>query len=451
MVKYARFPAAVAAVLAFLGCSGDDSGRADPATLRVLNYCDLTAPAAADEAARVWDVFGEANPHISIIREDLYGESYYDRVETSIREGNLPDLIFAWPGGRSAPLHVGGFLKDLSALAARDRLGEIYAPAALDGSLQAGGVLGTLPRSLSSTHVFYVNAAVLADAGLSPAKTYDELRAQVPLLKARGYETAILGNEDGWVMQRCLFSLVAGRFCGRGWEGRILSGEAQFTGADFTEALEFIRSLYADGVIARSTLQVDYRSVMDQFLEGKAAYLIDGDWRVRDLLVLPPERQGDFQLALFPEIAGTALGRSTSVIPGPGWGISAAVPEGSAGERAAWRLARWLSGGETQAWLLGSRGIATPSRVDIDESALELGPIQRTAAALVREYGTGTAVIDQAFSGEVCAVLNDGLQELGLGTKTSGDVAMAVQNAFNAWKARQEQAPQGTIPGSPEE
>jgi raffinose/stachyose/melibiose transport system substrate-binding protein len=437
MKKYARFSAALlaaAAVVALWGCSGDDSGRADPATLRVLNYSDMGDPAAAEETARVWDAFGEANPHITILREDLYGESYHERVAAAIREGNLPDVVFAWPGGRSSPLHTGFFLADLSALAARDKLDGRYAPAALDGSLQAAGALGTLPRSLSSTHVFYVNTAVLSDAGLSPAKTYDELKAQVPLLKARGYETVILGNEDSWVMQRCLFSLVAGRFCGPGWERRILSGEEQFTGPRFTEALEFIRSLYADGVIARSTLLIDYRSVADRFMENKAAYLIDGDWRVRDLLVLTPERQGDIRLALFPEIDGT--GQSTSLIPGPGWGISAALPERSAEKRAAWRLVQWLSGRETQAWLLEAGGISVPSRIDIDEAALDLEPLQKAAAALVRDYGTGTAVIDQVFPGELAAALNDGLQELGMGTKTSGDVARTVQEAFNKWKTR---------------
>jgi raffinose/stachyose/melibiose transport system substrate-binding protein len=365
----------------------------------------------------------------------LYGESYYDRVKASIEEGDLPDLLFAWPGGRASPLRDEVYLRDLSSLAARDKLGERYAPAALDGSLQASGALRTLPRSLSSTHVFYANTAVLSDAGLSPATTYDELKAQVPALRAKGYETAILGNEDSWVMQRCLFSAIAGRFCGQGWERRILTAGERFTDPGFTAALEFIRSLYADGVIARSTLLIDYREAMALFKESRAAYLIDGDWRVRDLLSLPPERQGDFQLALFPEIAGTALARSTSVIPGPGWAINAALPEGSAELRAAWRLAQWLAGRETQTWLLGSGAIATPSRLDIDEDALGLEPVRRATAALVRQYGTGTAAIDQVFPESVCAAINDGLQELGMGTKTSFDVARMVQNAFDAWRA----------------
>jgi raffinose/stachyose/melibiose transport system substrate-binding protein len=437
MVKSFYFFAALfaaAVVVAFFGCSGDDSRRADPATLRVLNYFNPASPGGAEEIAFVWDAFLEANPHIAIIREDLYGESYYDRVEACIREGDLPDLIFAWPGGRSAPLHTGGFLQDLSALAARDKLAEQYSPAALDGRFQAGGFLGVLPVSLSFDHVLYVNAAVLSELGLSPAKTYDELKAQVPLLDAAGYATVILGNQDSWVMQRCLFSLVAGRFCGQGWEQRILSGEARFTQGDFTDALEFIRSLYADGVIARSTLLIDCREAAERFADNQAAYLIDGDWRTRDLLALAPE--GDIRLALFPDISGAALNRTASVSPGPGWAVNAGIPKRSAQERAAWRLARWLSGGETQARLLASGAISAPSRLDIDEEALDLPPLRKGLAALVREFDTGAPAIDQVFPEEVWGPLNDGLQELGMGTKTSAEAARMIQAAFDAWKAR---------------
>jgi raffinose/stachyose/melibiose transport system substrate-binding protein len=432
MLKYSRLPAALTAVvvfLAFFGCSGRDA----PATLRVLNYMDRSSPGSEEEIARLWDAFGEANPHITIIREDLYGESYHDRVEDSIHEGNLPDVIFAWPAGRSSILHTGGFLKDLSALTAKDRLKDSYAPAALDGSFQAGGYLALLPRSLSLTHVFYVNTAVLAAAGLSPAKTYDELKAQVAPLRAAGYETVILGNEDSWVMQQCLFSMLAARFCGPAWARRILSGDARFTDGDFTDALEFVRSLYADGVIARSTLLDDYRGMADRFMDNKAAYLVDGDWRVRELLAFPRERQGDIQLALFPEISGVALNRSASLIPGPGWGINARLPANSAEARAAWRLVRWLSGKEAQTWLLGAGDITTPSRLDVDEVALHLAPLEKAAAALVRRCETGSVTINEVFPAELCIPINDGLQELGMGTKTSGEVAQGIQTAFNAF------------------
>jgi raffinose/stachyose/melibiose transport system substrate-binding protein len=416
------------AVLGFSGCSGQDD---EPVTFRVVNYFDMTQPNSAEEMARVWDAFGKANPHITIVREDLYGESYHDRIAACIEERQFPDLIFAWPSGRSAGLHTGNFLKDLSSLAARDKLGTVFFPSALDGKAQAAGYMGILPRSISSTHVFYVNTAVLTDAGLTAAKTYDELKAQVPILRSKGYETIIICNQDAWVMQQCLFSLIAGRFCGEAWEQRILSGNARFTDGDFTAALGFIQSLYIDEVISRNTLQIDYRDVVVRFAENKAAYLIDGDWRARELISLG--RQGDILITLFPEISGVKFNASSSVIPGAGWGINGNIREKSPEERAAWRLVQWLSGKETQILLLEAGVIGIPSRIDIDEGSLGLSPIQIGIAKLVREFKTGTAVIDRVFPENVYTPINDGLQEIAMGTKNPAEVAQSVQRAFDAW------------------
>jgi raffinose/stachyose/melibiose transport system substrate-binding protein len=432
MVKLFHLMALMAAVfmavLAFSGCSGKDD---EPVTLRVLNYFDMTQSNGAEELARVWNAFGEANPHITVVREDLYGESYHDRIAACIEERQFPDLIFAWPSGRSAGLHTGNFLKDLSPLAVRDKLETVFFPPALDGKAQAAGYMGILPRSISSTHAFYVNTEVLADAGLTAAKTYDELKAQVPILRSKGYETIIICNQDAWVMQQCLFSLIAGRFCGEAWEQRILSGDAKFTDDDFTAALGFIQSLYIDEVISRNTLQLDYRDAVVRFAENKAAYLIDGDWRARELITLG--RQENILITLFPEISGVKLNGSSSVVPGAGWGINENIREKSPEERAAWRLAQWLSGKETQILLLEAGGIGIPSRVDIDEGSLGLTPIQKELAKLVREYKTGTAVIDRVFPENVYTPINDGLQEIAMGTKNPVEVAWSVQRAFDAW------------------
>ncbi|MFP3040212.1 extracellular solute-binding protein [Treponema primitia] len=418
--------------LALSGCFG--GGPNAPVSLRVLNYFDTTLPGSAEEEARVWDAFEEANPHITIVREDLYGESYHAKIAACIEARKFPDIIFAWPSGGSTGLHAGKFLKDLSPLAAGDKLGTAFSPAALDGGAQAAGYLGILPRSLTSTHAFYVNTAVLADAGLTAAKTYDELKAQVPILRSKGYETIILGNQDGWVMQECLFSLIAGRFCGEAWEQAILSGKAKFTDSDFTAALEFIQSLYIDRVIARTTLLIDYGDVVTQFAENKAAYLIDGDWRAQAFI--PLERQ-DILVTLFPEINGVKFNDSTSVVLGAGWGISANIRDKSPEERAAWRLIQWLSGRETQTWLLSSGKIGIPSRIDIDENALDLEPIQKEVAKFAREYKTGTAVIDRVFPEAVYSAINDGLQEIAMGTKNPGDLSFTVQNALDVWKSKQ--------------
>ena len=441
----------IAGILIFLtiagavisGCAkkGDSSGKI---RLSVLDYSDSTvANAVADRKWMFFDTFAAQNPDVVIEKEDLFNEPFHNKTEAYAASGNIPDVLYVWPSGRSTSLHEKKLLKDLGPLIQRDGLKDKFLPAAMDPGQQASGYLSMIPLGITASHAFYVNLELLESCGLKPAATYSELKAQVPVLKAAGYETVIMPNKDAWVMQSCLFSAVAGRFGGEGWEQKILGGRAKFTDPDFVAALEFIRTLYADGVLAPSSLGIDYGDGPGMFATGKGAYYIDGDWRSGSFLTDPdtgmalisPERQKKILVTVFPDIEGAKLNRSTSTILGTGWAISAAIPAGSAKEDAAWRLVKWLTGPEVQSRSFVNGGISTPSRVDIDYSGLSVEPITVAVANLGKEYSTGTVVIDGVFHSDVFNPLNDGLQEIGLGTKTPQQVAADVQRAFDAAKA----------------
>ncbi|MDR0639446.1 MAG: extracellular solute-binding protein [Spirochaetaceae bacterium] len=431
-------------VVVLAGCAKKES--ADDGSLRVLNYLDLTFANSSDEIETVWEAFNKAHPDIKVVREDLFNEPYHNKVEAYAAAGQLPDVLYAWPSGRSTTLHTQKLLKDLTPLARNEPgFANDYLPLALDPSAQGGGYVAILPRAVTSSHAFYVNTEVLAAAGLTPAQTYAELKAQVPVLRAKGIDTVLMANQESWVMQSCLFSLVAGRFGGEGWEKAILSGSAKFTDPAFVDALAFIKTMYDDGALSKATLSTDYGSVVGQFGTGKGAYLIDGDWRVGAFItdtstgqaVIPPVLQEKILITVFPDIPNAKLNKSTSGILGTGWGINADIPAGSDREKAAWELVKWLSGKEIQTWLLETGGIATPTVTSIDVGSLALEPMQKTITNLASQYTTMTAVIDGVFHSDVFNPLNDGLQELGLGSKTPQQVAADVQKAFDAWQAAQ--------------
>jgi len=289
----------------------------------------------------------------------------------------------------------------------------------------------------------FVNLEVLNACGLKPAKTYAELKSQVPVLKAKGYDTLIMPCKDTWVMQSCMFSMIAGRFCGVGWDQKILSGQAKFTDPDFVAALDFIRQLYADGVLPQSVLGIDYGEGPGLFATKKCAYYVDGDWRVGDFLededtgaaLFTTKQQQNIQITVFPDIAGAKVNKSNSTILGTGWAMSAAIPSGSAKEDAAWRLLKWLSGVDVLTRMLSTGGIAAPTRTDIDVKKVKLSPLQVSIVNLGKEYNTATVVIDGVFHADVYEPINDGLVELGLGSKTAVQVAADVQKAYDAWKA----------------
>jgi raffinose/stachyose/melibiose transport system substrate-binding protein len=438
----------MASAMAFAGGNKDaqsSGAAADGKTvLTVLNYRDLTQANSLNEDVIVWDPFRANNPDITVIIEDLFNEPFHQKTEAYAAAGQLPDVVYAWPSGRSTTLHQRKLLKDLTPFVKRDGLDKVFVPTALDPAQQGGGYVAILPIGLTSSHAFYVNEKVLRDVGLTPAKTYDELKAQIPVLKAAGKETILMANQDTWVMQSCLFSLVAGRFGGQGWEQKILNGQAKFTDPDFVNALRFIETLYKDGALSQTTLGTSYGDVLGRFSTEQGAYFIDGDWRAGafitdtttgEALIAPEYQAANIRVTVFPDIPGAKLNKSTSGVLGVGFGMSAAIPAGSVKEEAAWSLVKWAVGVEATTHRVNAGAIATPPRNDIDMSAIALEPIQLEMINLGSKYDTSTAVIDAIFHSDVFNPLNDGLQEIGMGSKTPEQVAESVQKAFDTWKA----------------
>jgi len=428
----------------FISCS-KGAGKNEK-TISVFNYAEMTVANTAADQKWTWDTFRANNPDVTLVIEDLFNEPFHNKIEAYAASGNMPDVMYVWPSGRSTSLHQNKLLKDLTPLINRDGLRSLYVPLAFDPSQQASGYLAMIPFAVTNTSFFFINMEVLNDCGLQPAKTYSELKAQVPVLRAKGYETVIMPNQDTWVMQSCLFSLIAGRFGGEGWHDKILNGQAKFTDPDFVNALNFVRSLYADGVLAPSSLGLSYGDGPAMFSTNKGAYYIDGDWRAGAFItdsstgqaLIPVSRQNNIRISVFPEIEGAKIpGRSSSAVLGTGWAMSAAIPSGSDKEDAAWRLIKWLVGRECQTLGVDHSAYATPTRTDIDYSSLNLEPIQIAAANSGKEYDVATVVIDAVFHSDVFNVINDGLQEIGLGQRTPQQIAEACQRAFDTWKASQ--------------
>ena len=424
--------------------SGGAAGTNAPKTnLRVINYTDLTVANAAAFEKWQWDTFLANNPDVTIDKEDLFDEPFHEKTAAYVASGNLPDVLFVWPAGRSTALHANKLLKDLAPFIQKDNLKSKYLPICIDPSEQGGGYLAMIPQALTATQVFYINMDVLNACGLQPAKTYAEMVSQVPILKAKGYETLIMPCKDTWVMQSCLFSAIAGRFCGEGWDKKILSGQTKFTDPDFVGALDFIRRIYADGVLNKSALGIDYGEGPGLFSTGKSAYYVDGDWRVGDFItdadtgvaLISPDKQKNIGITIFPAIDGAKINNNNSTVLGTGWGMSAAIPAGSAKEDAAWRLVKWLCGSEVETRMLQNGGISAPSRTDVDPTKLNLEPMQISMVNLSSQYQVGTCVIDDKFESDVWNPINDGLVEIGLGSKTPAQVANDAQQALVTWQA----------------
>jgi len=426
----------------FAGGGNQQSQQAGgPVTLRVLYYMDAAAPNAIADADLWFNTFQRTH-NVIIERENLFDDPYHDKMRAYAAAGDLPDVMYVWPSGRSDYLHNQKLLKDLTPFVNRETgFRNNYLPLTMDPAQQQAGYLAMIPQGITTTHAFFTNMEVLNAAGLQPARTYADLVAQVPVLRAQGKQTVLIPAQSEWVMQSCLFSMVAGRFCGADWEKKIYNGTLKFTDAPFVNALNFIRQMYTDGVISQAAVGVDYGDGPGMFARGEGAYYIDGDWRASAFItdadtgvaLIPPARQSNIRAGVFPEIPGAAINSSSSVILGVGYAMSAAIPAGSERERLAWELVKYLTGKEVSQLRTERGGTPTPSRTDLDFNAMRLEPIQRAIGSLGNTFTTATSVIDGVFPSSVFEPINTGLIQLALQRQTGAQVAATVQAAWEAY------------------
>lgn len=216
-------------------------------------------------------------------------------------------------------------MKDLEPFLRRDGLWDAYNPAAL--APQFSGFLGELPNGITTTHMLFVNKKVLRDNGLKITTDYNELKAMVPTLKARGIELIAMDNMDDWVMQSCLFSMVVGRYGGVDWYDRLEAGQIKFTDPWFVKSLELIDDMYTSGMINRNTLSSPYGASRSSFASGKAAFFIDGDWSTGsfmtdittgDAMIDRKAQQDDFELLVMTNLPGEVVSYSNSGVVGTG-------------------------------------------------------------------------------------------------------------------------------------
>ncbi|HKL59593.1 MAG TPA: extracellular solute-binding protein [Sphaerochaeta sp.] len=430
---------------AFAQGTKEDSAAAGQVELTVLNYIDMSEPNSANEVAMIWDKFSAENPDIKVVREDLFNEPFHQKTEAYVASGQLPDVLYMWPSGRSTSLHTTKSVKDLMPLLEKDGLVSSYNPATLVP--QFGGYLGELPNGITTTHMLYVNTKVLRDNGFAMPKTYADMKAMVAPLKAKGIDLIAMDNMDAWVMQSCLFSMVVGRFGGPDWYSRLEAGEIDFNDAWFVNSLALIDDMYASEMIKRNSLTSPYGSSRGRFASGKAAFYIDGDWSTGafqtdittgQALVGRDAQANDFEMIVLPAVPGEVISNSNSGVVGTGFGMSANLASGSAKEEAAWRLIKFLQGEYVQTYRL-STGASFPSNLKVDVAKVvkeaNLEPFVAKRAAYYEKYNTITPVIDGVLAGEVYNVINTGLQEIGLGKKSPAQVGQAVQKAWETWKA----------------
>jgi multiple sugar transport system substrate-binding protein len=242
------------------GSGGGGGGGGEVTSLRVLDYYNNEPDKSV--YARKLDECGQ-QAGVTIEREAVPGDSLIAKVLQQASSRTLPDVLML-----DNP--------DLQQIAATGALAPIsdfglsadgYQEGVKTASTYQGQVYGLQPIT-NSIGLFY-NVDILNQAGITPPKTWDELKtAAAALTQGQRYGvafSAVADYEGTW--QFLPFMWTNG-----GDETNIASPET-------AEALQLWVDLVNSGSASRSVLNWGQADVKDQFGAGNAAMMINGPWQ----------------------------------------------------------------------------------------------------------------------------------------------------------------------------
>jgi xylobiose transport system substrate-binding protein len=265
------------------GCSGGNSSdgpgnfsRPD-GEIHVLVLGD--AAASAEQAAA--DRFNETSDvKVVIDTGSTSGAEYTTAVRNSVGTASAPDVFMSWGAAGIQPLVDAGALMSLNDFIDEDpKLKDSFLPSVFDEEVIDDDAYGIPMRGVAPTFLYY-NKKVLADAGLQPATTWDELLAQVDPLSAAGVTPIGLAGADKWPTQmwyQYLFDRVDGADAVK--DG--LGGDTDVWASDDSRmALDDLRDLVDSGAFGKNFDSVSYGTDGSAALlrTGKSAYELMGTW-----------------------------------------------------------------------------------------------------------------------------------------------------------------------------
>jgi multiple sugar transport system substrate-binding protein len=308
--RSARAKAVLAAVLAVplaltacggSGDSGSSGGGGGTPTLRVLDYYNN------DPGKTVWQKALEAcatQAGAKISREAVPGATLIQKVLQQASSKTLPDLLMLDNPDLQQIAQTG-------ALAPLDTFGinaDGFAKGVVDASSYQGKLYGLQP--ITNTIGLFYNKDVLAKAGVTPPKTWDELKVAAKKLTSGsqyGLAFSAPANYEGtWQFLPFMWS-------NGGDEKNIATPQT-------AQALQLWVDLMSAGSVSKSALNWTQADVNDQFKARKAAMMVNGPWQFP---VLDADKSLHYAVAQIPAPAAgkpivAPLGGETWTVPQTG-------------------------------------------------------------------------------------------------------------------------------------
>ncbi|GAA5003931.1 ABC transporter substrate-binding protein [Kitasatospora paranensis] len=283
MRRLSRLPRTLAGGTALLlgmtlAACGSGSGSSDAAgsgQIHVLVYGDATNKVEK----QLVDTFNKTSK-VKAVLDTIPGADYQQKLQTIINTKQAPDIFFNWGGGSIAPFVKADLLMPLDDMIKNDPgLKDNFLPSVFNTAVVGGKSYG-IPMRGTQPVLLFNNKKVLADAGLTEPKTWDDLLNAVRVLKAKGVTPIALGGGDQWPTLMW-FEYVYDRVAGPGLFEKALGGDkSAWNSEDSTKALGMLKQLIDAGAFGTNFDSVKFTDGGSPALlaRGKAGFELMGSW-----------------------------------------------------------------------------------------------------------------------------------------------------------------------------
>ncbi|MEG0689339.1 MAG: extracellular solute-binding protein [Hungatella sp.] len=206
-------------------------------------------------------------------------ETFKARVTSDFQMGSEPDVLFYFNGADSNSFVEAGKVVSIDEIRkeypefASNMNDDLIAPSLVDGVKYAVPVNGFWEG-------MFVNTEVLKAAGVEVPGTdytWDQFLADCEKIKTAGYSpiAAALGNIPHYWWEFTIFNHgTPANHC------TVPETAEDALGQSWVAGLEDMKALYEKGYFPKNTLSATDDDTFLMFMEGKAAFLIDGSWKV---------------------------------------------------------------------------------------------------------------------------------------------------------------------------
>jgi raffinose/stachyose/melibiose transport system substrate-binding protein len=260
------------------------------------------------------------NPNIKIELDSLNTDQQKLKLKTQAASKEVPDITIVNPAAQMQPFVDAGLFAPLNDMVEQNGLKDTFQSGILD-FYSFNKNIYALPDG-NNIGVIYYNKDLFKQAGIADIpKTFEEMVADVKILKSKGIQPMAIGEKDSWTGSFLFMNVLLRTNGGPGFLQAVVDGKKTFADPAFTDAVSSFEDLIQAGAFQEGATSFDYNAGENLFKTGKAAMYYMGSWATGGIETSSVNgKVGVFQ---FPTVKGKGNPDEFMLAPGSAFAISA--------------------------------------------------------------------------------------------------------------------------------